>query len=294
MISPTTLHVMGRERIPAQFRPGNQANMVAAEPTNPSASQDMLPGMGYVQSGNAVTDNGLAPLQSREIHKQIVKQDRVTKAKKADAQLQKLNAKIAEITVAVDSLRVKGDKANTSIIRDKRANLAALQKQVARLQHARDLLLGRTDATVPGEGHGNYRNKPIRARRHNMLQPWKRVARWRKGHRWLSRRGHQFAQVPKAVQMSRVWGPSTPDPLNEEPAGISTQSNRAKILAMQANIQPVESYAADKAGTVDGFMDTAKEWMHGEMIPGLPNWTVAGAGGAMVLLILLKRRKGVA
>jgi hypothetical protein len=58
---PSKNLVIASERNPGMFRPSNQANLLAALPTNPSVSdpRTVLNGMGIVQSGNGPGDNGL-------------------------------------------------------------------------------------------------------------------------------------------------------------------------------------------------------------------------------------------
>lgn len=272
---------MGQERIPAHFRPSNQANMVAAEPLNPSASQSMMPGLGMVRSGNEVTDNGLAPLENAEIHKQIIAQDKQTRAKKLQGALTKIGQEMAQITADLDQLKTKGDRANTAVLRRKAAKLEQLKAKAERIKEAITII-------KTGKPTGGYRNRPLPTARHNLLEPWKRPAKWKRKDKWVGRDGHRFKQVPEAVPLSHVYAPPTPDPLVFEPGakapGLS-QQERAKILAMQANIQPVQSMDG-----ITEIMDTAKEWAAGELIPGVPNWAIAAGGAGLVGLILLKRK----
>ncbi len=53
--------VLAAERMPASFRPGNQAVLERSSATNRSFSdpRDFIPGMGTVQAGNGTGDNGL-------------------------------------------------------------------------------------------------------------------------------------------------------------------------------------------------------------------------------------------
>ena len=63
MYRPNKSIVLAAERMPAQFRPGNQAVLVRSAAANRSYSdpRDFVPGMGAVQDGNGTGDNGLSP-----------------------------------------------------------------------------------------------------------------------------------------------------------------------------------------------------------------------------------------
>ncbi len=61
MFRPNKSIVLASERMPASFRPGNQAVLLRDAAANRSYSdpRDFIPGMGTVQAGNGTGDNGL-------------------------------------------------------------------------------------------------------------------------------------------------------------------------------------------------------------------------------------------
>lgn len=285
MTTPTTTHVLGRERIPSMFRPGAQARLVPTEPLNPAASQDMLPGMGDVRSGNSVTDNGLAPRESEMLHRQVVAQHIERLAGTLNAQVKQAQEQMIALQAEVDAIKAKGDRANSSVIQRKKAALAQLKQKVLDLQQRRAQIIGGA-RPIPGQ------------MRQNLLPPWQRMGIFKWKRRWIGREGSQFLE---ATPMQMVAAPATPDPLRYEPTGISYQKGQGRIRDMQLNIQPVESFAADQAHrkaypgqTIDGvmdFVDPVLAWTKSSTF-NVPNWMwLSGAGLATLLLVAKKRSR---
>lgn len=85
MYRPSSNHVIASERVPASFRPSNQALLVPSKATNACMSDpsSALPGMGVVVSGNGMEDGGLSsPAKLRRFKSAL---DSIRRGKQAHA-----------------------------------------------------------------------------------------------------------------------------------------------------------------------------------------------------------------
>jgi len=199
-MTPTTPHVLARDRTPPMFRPANQANLEPSQAANFSATQNMLPGMGSVNSGNDPSNHGLGPDDAE--FTRIMQREEQRKA----------------------TAKARANSAESAVLRQIQEVKSTLDRAAAQ---------GRQ---MP----------PRAARRLNMLQAklqW--IRRSRRAEAEQSKGSSQMPFHRGARIMPSVYSPPTPDPLQYEPIGVSHESDRGKILAMQSSIQPVTRYGAD-------------------------------------------------
>lgn len=252
MFTPTTTRVMATERTPPMFRPGNQANLEPALPANVSPMQDMLPGMGEVRSGNAMV-TGLAASE-KEIAAQVVAERESRTPKSWLGRSSDFGSAYASAQAALQVAQERNDSAG---IRNAQQRLRMIKRQADAKRQQAEVQKGGAVAL-----------------------PW-----WKRGTRVFNRNQNTYApRIPSR------FSPPTPDPLKYEPAGISHQKGMRKIMAMQANIQPVVSYRALEAQDRMKAIQGLGNWFTDQMISGVPNWALAAAGGGAVALFLLKRK----
>lgn len=213
--TPTTPHVLARERVPAMFRPGNQANMEPAQASNPSATQSFLPSLGDVRSGNGYDDNALAA--EGETFTRMVNKKRVVDAIKQES-AGELRKQLAQIESQVQGAAARGQDMPARKLkrlqerkRQILIKLASMNGHQARIQHG-----GRA------------------------LPPWEMGAK--------IQRFHQYQKMPWRRS------PATPPALDYEPVGASTQKNRQQILAMQQNVQPVKRMKQSPGAAMEGWV----------------------------------------
>ena len=240
--TPTTPRVLARERVPAMFRPGNQAIMEPADASNPAASQSFLPSLGLVRSGNGYDDNALAA--EGDAFSRMVGQKRAEDANNQQRAAH-LRQKLAQLDAQIQGSAASGQDMPAATLR--------------RLQERRRRILNIL-ADTSGQAARNQQAGGT------ALAPWQRKPR-------MAKRVAQYRKLPW------IKSPATPNPEAYASKGFSAQKNRAQILAMQQNVQPVKTMS-----TVDG-------WFQDEMIPGVPNYMLAAGGGVLALALALRLRR---
>lgn len=236
LFTPTTNRVLATDDLPPQFRPGNQARLEPSEATNFSPVQDMLPGMGEVRSGSPMS-TGLAPEEEADFKRAVNGAKR--QANGADNVLKKLQARIQTLTAQIQAADQQG-----------------IENKAANLRRELKALLKKAEYVA-------QRGQIARNATKKAMQPY-----------WMRASALRTMRPQQAIK--HMQSPATPSALDYEPVGFSAQKNRAKILAMQANIQPVQQ--------MSGI------WTD-ELIPGVPNWTIAAASGGLILLMVLKKKR---
>lgn len=212
--TPTTPHVLARERVPAMFRPSNQANMEPAQASNPSATQSFLPSLGNVRSGNGYDDNALAA--EGESFTRMVNKKRVVDTVKQES-AGELRKRLAQIESQIQGAAARGQDMPARKLKQLQERKRQILVQLANM--------GGHQARIQ---HGG-----------RALPPWEMGAKIKR-----------FSQYKK---MPWRQAPATPPALNYEPVGVSSQQNREQILAMQQNIQPIKRMKQSPAAAMEGW-----------------------------------------
>lgn len=202
--TPTTPRVLARERVPAMFRPGNQANMEPAQASNPAASQSFLPSLGTVRSGNGYDDNALAAEGDQFARMVNQRRSAQVQDRQRVAQLRK---RLAEIEAQIEGAAASGKDMPAARLRELRERKRRILNMLADTS-------GRDARNQQAGG--------------NALAPW-----FRRPKR-ANKRFKQYRKLPW------VQSPASPDPEAYASRAFSAQKNRRQILAMQNNVQPVK------------------------------------------------------
>lgn len=210
--TPTTPRVLARDKAPPMFRPGNQANLEPAVPLNPSPTQSFVPGLGQVRSANSAHTGLDAQTEAElDVMKLTAEKQGQAQIQRARAQVRMLEAQIARNNAKAERAKVTGrplPRGELRRIMDENTNAKAKLRQLSAILK-----------NAGSQGGGQ------------TLPPWKRLPKV------MPRKGRQF----RPLAATRSMSVPTPDPLMYEPAGISLQQNRSKIMDMQKNIQPVSA-----------------------------------------------------
>ena len=219
MATPTAPRVMAREDTPAEYRPNQQARLVPSQATNFSNTNDMIPGMGDVQSGNGYSDNGLAKkgdaqdfnTRVRHMHNQM--QSKLKQVQKAGSPNMPPQAQIETMEQALTTGRQKPYWNQSVVIKDAR-----------KLSRQQDVNI----TPAPGVPMSPGMSRLMHGARPEVLTGAGRNKG--KGDSMWSGQGGRT---------KTIYAPASPAPDADEPAGISYQSNQKQIMDMQRGVSPV-------------------------------------------------------